>query len=102
MDNNLFEILLARYGDKKQMFKMQVEIIYRSEQLLRFRVFAGNKSMVMEKLQKKNKGQWKVREMNFSFTGDPKDVSRSIMDIQDQIDFYMAGRPTPLSKYKDK
>jgi len=102
MDNHLFEILLARYGEKKQTFKMQVEVTHRSEQLLRFRVFAGQKSMVMEKLLKKNKGQWKVREMNFSFTGDPKDVSRSIMDIQDQIDFYLAGRPKPVSKYKDK
>lgn len=81
---------------------MQVEVTHRSEQLLRFRVFAGKKSMVMEKLLQKSKAKWKVKEMNFSFTGDPKDVSRSIMDIQDQIDFYMAGRPRPVSKYKDQ
>jgi len=81
---------------------MQVEVIHRSEQLLRFRVFAGKKSMVMEKLLQKSKAKWKVKEMNFSFTGNPKDVSRSIMDIQDQIDFFMAGQPKPVSKYKDK
>ena len=74
---------------------MQVGIMYRSEQLLRFRVFAGNKSMIMEKQPLKHRGQWKVKEMNFSFAGDPKEVARSIMDIQDAIDLHMDGRDQP-------
>ena len=102
MDNETFEIYLTRYGKTKQTFKMQVEIFYRSEQVIRFRVFAGKKSMLMEKLLLKDKGQWKVKEINFEFAGDPKEVSRNIMDIQDEIEYYLAGRPLPVNKYKNK
>ncbi|MGZ8511450.1 MAG: hypothetical protein ACXWV1_08810 [Chitinophagaceae bacterium] len=102
MDNETFEIFLTRYGDTTQTFMMQVEIVYRSAQVIRFRVFAGNKSMVMEKLLTSNTIQWKVKDMNFQFTADPKQVSKNIMDIQDEIDYYLAGRPKPVNKYKNK
>ena len=102
MDNETFEIFLTRYGETKQTFKMQVEIFYRSEQVIRFRVSAGKKSMVMEKLLFKHKGQWKVKEMNFVMTSDIKEVAQTIMNIQDQIEYYLAGRPKPVNKYKNK
>ncbi len=102
MDNETFEIFFTRYGEARQIFKMQVEIFYRSEQVIRFRVSAGKKSMVMEKLLSKHKGQWKVKEMNFVMTGDIKEVAQNIMNIQDQIEYYLAGRPKPVNKYKNK
>ncbi|MDX2046756.1 MAG: hypothetical protein SFU87_08210 [Chitinophagaceae bacterium] len=102
MDNEAFEIILTRYGGGKKKYRIQVEIFYRSGQVIRCRVFAGKKSMIMEKLLLKHKGQWKIKEMNFPFSGDIKSVSQTILDIQDEIDFYLAGSPKPVNKYKNK
>ena len=102
MDNKTFEIKLAKYGEKKAVYKMQVEIIHRSEQVIRFLISAGGKTMTMEKLLLKNKGQWKIRETNFKMKGDPKDIAMSVMNIQDAIEFYLAGSPKPVNKYKNK
>jgi hypothetical protein len=103
MDNETFEIKLAKYDDgKRSVFKMQVEIIHRSEQVIRFRITAGTKIMLMEKLLLKHKGQWKIKEANFQMQGDPRDIAITVMEIQDQIEFYLLGRPKPVSKYKGK
>jgi hypothetical protein len=40
--------------------------------------------------------------MNFEMTGDIKDNSQSIVNIQDEIDYYLAGRPKPFNKYANK
>jgi hypothetical protein len=103
MDNETFEIKLTQYAvGSKTIYRIQVEIIHRSEQVLRFRIFAGSKSMIMEKLLLKNKGEWKIKETNFKFKGDPKETAMTIMEIQDAIDFYLNGSPKPVSKYADK
>lgn len=81
---------------------MKVEIIHRSEQVIRFRIFAGTKTMTMEKLLLKHKGQWKIRDMNFKMTGDTKQIAKTVMDMQDEIEYYLAGRPTWKNKYKNK
>ena len=102
MDNKTFEIKLVKYGGKKTIYKMQVEIIHRSEQVIRFRISAGNKTMTMEKLLLKNKGQWKIRETNFEIKGNPREIAMAVMEMQDEIEFYLAGSPKPVSKYKSK
>lgn len=79
-----------------------VDIIFRSEQLIRFKVYAGDKSMIMEKLLTKKTGQWKVKEMDFKFSGDEKDIAQSILEMQNDIDYYLQGRPKPINKFKDK
>ncbi|MEP7375892.1 MAG: hypothetical protein ABI675_21025 [Chitinophagaceae bacterium] len=101
MDKENFEILLTKYEDgNRKKYKMQVEIFHRSEQVIRFRVFAGKKEMILEKLVTKHKGQWKIKEMNFEFSGNLQEVTRSVMDIQDEIDYYLRGRPKSVSKYQ--
>ena len=103
MDNENFEIFAVNYKDgKKFKYRMQVEITYRSDHVIRFRLFAGKKEMIMEKLFTKHTGQWKIKEMNFEFTGKIQDIAWSIRDIQDEIDFYLAGRPKSENKYKGK
>ena len=101
MDNETFEITFRPYW-KDAKYKMQVEIIHRSEQVIRFKITGGSKTMIMEKLLLKHKGQWKIKEMNFQLTSDPKVLAKTIMELQDEIEFYLAGRPAPVNKYKNK
>jgi hypothetical protein len=86
----------------KTIYRIQVEIIHRSEQVMRFRIFAGHKSMIMEKLLLKNKGQWKIKETNFKLTGNPKEIAQTVLEMQDTIEFYLAGSPKPVNKYAHK
>lgn len=102
MDNETFEIRISKWGEPKQYFKLNVEIFFRSEQVIRFKITAGAKSFTMEKLLTKNKGEWKMKDMDFEITGDVKRTSQYIMNIQDQIDFYLEGRPKPINKYSGK
>jgi hypothetical protein len=103
MDNETFEIKLTKYEvGKKKIYKMQVEIIHRSAQVIRFSITGGDKKILMEKLLLKHKGQWKLKETNFEIKGNPKEIARSVMEIQDEIEFYMAGSPQPVNKYKNK
>jgi len=102
MDNETFEIRVPKWGEPKTYFRMNVEIFYRSEQVIRFKIVAGEKIMIMEKLLTKTKGQWKIKEMNFVMTGDTKVNAGSIMNIQDQIDYYLEGRPKRFNKYANK
>ncbi len=103
MDNETFIIKLIKYADgKKTIYKMQVEIIHRSEQVIRFCITAGDKKIVMEKLLLKHKGQWKLKETNFPLKGNPKEIAITVMEIQDEIEFYLAGSPKPVNKFKNK
>ncbi len=40
--------------------------------------------------------------MNFEMTGNIKDNAQNIMKIQDELDYYLAGRPKPVNKFKNK
>jgi hypothetical protein len=102
MDNKTFEIRLVKYGGKRTVYKMQVEIIHRSEQVIRFRISAATKSITMEKLLLKNKGQWKIRETNFEMKGSAKDIAMTVMEMQDAIESYLARSPREVNKFKNK
>lgn len=58
--------------------------------------------MVMEKLLLKHKGQWKIKETNFKLQGITKEIAMTVMEIQDEIEFYLAGSPKPVNKFKNK
>ena len=64
-----FEIVMSRWQDSRK-FKMNVECIYATGQVIRFKVTGGKKEMIMEKLLLKKTFQWKIKEMNFKFGGD--------------------------------
>ena len=94
-----FEIIIQRFGDSKK-FKMKVECIYVSEQVLRFKITGGQKEMIMEKLLLKKTNQWKIAKMNFQFEGDDKSIALAIMNIQDRIEYYI-NPPTKPNWYKE-
>lgn len=93
-----FEIVMRRWRDSRK-FKMNVECIYVSEQVLRFKITGGKKEMIMEKLLLKKTFQWKIKEMNFQFEGDDQTIAKSIMTIQNEID-YKINPPTQRNWYK--
>ena len=80
-----FEIVMRRWKDTK-LFKMSVECIYISEQVLRFKITGGKKEMIMDKLLLKKTNQWKITKMNFKFEEDEEAIAMSVMTIQDAIE----------------
>jgi hypothetical protein len=93
-----FEMIIQRFGDARK-FKMMVECTYVSDQVLRFKITAGQKEMMMEKHLLKKTNQWKIAKMNFKFEGDDKSVALAIMNIQDRIEYYI-NPPTKPNWYK--
>jgi hypothetical protein len=93
-----FEIVIQRWKDSKK-FKMNVECIHVSEQVLRFMITGGQKEMIMEKLLLKKTNPWKVAKMNFQFEGDDESIAMAIMNIQDAID-HQIDPPTQRNWYK--
>lgn len=83
-----FEIRVKKWTDNK-VYRMQVEKFYESDQILRFRITAGGKTMILEKQIIKKSNQWKIKETDFPMTGDPKSSAMAIMHIQDAIDHHI-------------
>ncbi len=94
-----FEIIMSRWKDRRK-FKMMVECIYVSDQVLRFTITGGRKEMTMEKLLLKKTNQWKITKMNFQFEGDDESIAKAIMDIQDRIELYI-DPPAKPNWYKE-
>jgi hypothetical protein len=93
-----FEIVVSRWKDSRK-FKMNVECTHVSEQVLRFKITAGRKEMFMEKILIKKTNPWKITKMNFKFEGDDETIAMAIMNIQNEIDYYLNSRP-PRNWYK--
>lgn len=91
-----FEIVVGRWQDLKK-YKMNVECIYASDQVLRFKVSGGKKEMILEKLLIKKTNQWKIKEMNFKFEGDDKTIAMAIMSIQNEIEYQI--KPPPRKNW---
>ena len=83
-----FKIVVSRWKDLRK-FKMNVECIYVSEQVVRFKISAGSKEMFMEKILIKKTHPWKITKMNFKFEGDDESIAMSIMNIQNEIEYYL-------------
>ena len=93
-----FEIVIQRWKDSRK-FRMNVECIHVSEQVLRFRICGGQKEMIMEKLPGKKKNPWKIVTMNFQFEGKDEAIAMAIMNIQDAIEVYL-NPPIPKKLHK--
>jgi hypothetical protein len=84
----IFDIIVRRFQDTRT-FKMNVECIAVSQQLLRFRITGGQKEMIMEKQLEKMKHPWKIVKTNFKIQGDEETIALAIMHIQDAIDQHL-------------
>ena len=93
-----FEIIVQRFNDSRK-FKMNVECIHVSAQVLRFKITGGRKEMIMEKLLLKKTYPWKITKMNFQFDGNDEAIAMAIMNIQDAIEVRI-NPPTKPNWYK--
>ena len=93
-----FELIIRGWHDSTK-YRMQVECIHVSAQVLRFKVTGGLKELIMEKHLLKKTHQWKIAKMNFQLKGNDKSVAIAIMNIQDGIEEYI-NPPTKPNWYK--
>jgi hypothetical protein len=81
-----FEILF-RVMFLPKLYRAKVEITYRSENIMRFTVSAGDKELMMEKLLFRKTNQWKITKANFDVSGrNTKNSAMTILAIQNAID----------------
>jgi hypothetical protein len=80
-----FDITFRRHQDPK-LYQATVEILLRSENLLKLVVRAGGKELFMDKYLYRKGNQWKLVTANFNFSGDNKRSAMLILEIQKAID----------------
>lgn len=85
-----FEIIVKPYGDPKR-YRLNVELIYATDQLLKFKISGGNKSFEMHKLIVRKSNQWKVQPGSFNFVMNkgPHETAAGIIVIQDALDAWI-------------
>jgi hypothetical protein len=88
MQGDTFTIVVRPYFSK-QSFRMQVEIYYASENVIRFRITAGKKIMEMDKQIYRKSNQWKLTRYETNSTQDPRHIADAIVHIQGAIDSYL-------------
>ncbi|MBL7745314.1 MAG: hypothetical protein JNN00_17700 [Chitinophagaceae bacterium] len=86
-----FEILVNVFRMERK-FRMQVEVLYTSEQVIRFKLTGGKKEMTMEKILIKKTNPWKITAINFTFQLDDQSAAMAIMYIQDELDYQIKRR----------
>ncbi|MES1214040.1 MAG: hypothetical protein ABUT20_00875 [Bacteroidota bacterium] len=103
MKEEKFELIFTPYRLQKK-YRMQVEVIHRSDRIIRFKLTGGDKYIVMEKLLGKKTGNWKLGETNFEFSNKTvKQTSYTIFELQNILDNYLNKdnqRPTQNPKYE--
>jgi hypothetical protein len=83
---NSFEIRVGKWGESRK-YIMKVEVVYQSEQVIRFKITAGGREMDMEKLLLKKTNQWKLTATNFKLDGNPQAIAGAILNIQKEIEY---------------
>jgi hypothetical protein len=82
-----FQITVTKWGQEKR-YRMKVEIIHHSDQLMKFKIYAGERFITMEKhLLLKN--QWKLGQTNASLQGNHQEIAGAVLNIQNEIDGYL-------------
>jgi hypothetical protein len=71
-------------------YRMKVEIIHMSDQVQRFTVTGGSRSITLEKNLLKKKGNWKILEGTISQSANIEAAAHAMLQIQNEIDSYMA------------
>lgn len=73
-------------------YRARVTVLYRTENVIRYRVAAGTKEIEMEKYLYRKSNQWKVDQLNFVRQGHTRTYEKIISDIQAAIDLEMKNR----------
>lgn len=96
MIGDTFKIVISPFS-AKHSYRMDVEITYATENVIRFKITAGKKMLEMDKQIYRKSNQWKVTRYETSNTKDPKVVAESILLIQSTIDRYLKKNYPTLS-----
>jgi CHAT domain-containing protein len=80
-----FTIYFSRERDPRR-YRARVKVLFRTENVIRYSVRAGEKEIEMEKFLYRKSNQWKVEQMNFIRLGHTKTYEKMISDIQAAID----------------
>ena len=72
------------------IYLMKVEIIHMSDQVQRFLVTGGSRSITLEKNLLKKRGNWKILEASISPSTNTEAAAHAMLQIQNEIDTYMA------------
>ncbi|MBN8687676.1 MAG: hypothetical protein J0M10_11670 [Chitinophagales bacterium] len=86
-----FDIFFSRERDARR-YRAHVAVLYRTENIIRYRVSAGTKEIEMEKYLYRKTNQWKVDQLNFVRQGHTRTYEKMISDIQAAIDIEMKNR----------
>ena len=84
-----FELIYTPHK-ARQKVRIQVEVFYRSEQVVRFRVRGGQKFIELEKRLNRRDGDWKILDSNFEFkTQSIEQSAFGIRELQLHLDGYL-------------
>lgn len=92
MSNETFQIKFQKMYDRR-VYTATVEIIYRTDNVIRFNIRAGEKEVYMEKWLFRKSNQWKITGTNFKWGNDTKSQAMLILSIQKEIDFKLKEIP---------
>lgn len=90
--DNEFYIFFTRERDPRR-YRAKVKVLFRTANVIRYSIRAGEKEMEMEKFLYRKTNQWKVEQMNFIRQGQTRTYEKMISDIQLAIDEEMKNRP---------
>lgn len=90
MEIDSFEIRLYLIGHPKK-YRIKVDVISKSDRILRFKVTGGNKSFELEKLLFRKSNQWKIRSNSFTNVQkkNPKEIEVGVKAISEAIDRHL-------------
>jgi hypothetical protein len=98
-----FEIIFRPHAAEGK-YRMKVDVLYKSAQVIRFRVHAGEKYINMEKRLLNKSNHWKVTETNIDMVG--SGIAKStytVFEIQERLEEYIKkddGREKGNVKYE--
>jgi hypothetical protein len=99
-------IILVKKRNSPQVFKMNVDHIYSSEQVERFRVNGKNgKYVIMEKRLLNKKQPWKITggvPTGLKTDAQFEEAAMAIRDIQDKLDTYLLPSLNDMEEWKEK
>ena len=98
-----FEIMFRPHAEEGK-YRMKVDVLYKSDQVIRFRVHAGDKYINMEKRILNKSGKWKVTDTNIDMVaGGIAKSTYTLFEIQERLDAYINKddqRPRGNPKYE--
>ena len=86
-----FEITMDTF--EKRVVRFQVEVYYRSEVVIRFRLTAGKKEMKLEKRLLQKTSQWKILSLNYKLEIVNDFTTRDMFKLFQKLDEIIKGKP---------